>query len=140
MVTLVLTFGSQAWGTEIFELRGGTEGNIQHPCAQAEQNFAKIVEAKSGGRIKVKWFHTGQIGGDMEILNKLQSGIIQFATLSNANTGTIKPKMMTMYTPFLIKDWGVFFNKWVGSEGAKFILNGLSSKGFMGLGWVPYGI
>lgn len=139
MVTLILFFGSQAWCADTFELKGGTEGNIHHPYAQAGQNFAKIVEAKSGGRIKVKWFHSGQIGGGLEILNQLQSGTIQFATLSNANTGTINPKMMTMYTPYLIKDWDEFSNKWVGSEGAKLILDGLKSKGIAGLGWVPYG-
>ncbi|MCX5907779.1 MAG: TRAP transporter substrate-binding protein [Deltaproteobacteria bacterium] len=139
IVTLILFFGSKAWSAETFELKGGTEGNIKHPYAQAGQNFAKIVEAKSGGKIKAKWFHTGQIGGGLEILNQLQSGTIQFATLSNANTGTINPKMMTMYTPYLIKDWDALFNKWVGSEGAKLILDGLNSKGIMGLGWVPYG-
>ena len=46
---------------------------------------------------------------------------------------------MTMYTPYLIKDWDTLFNKWIGSEGAELILDGLNSKGIMGLGWVPYG-
>ncbi len=139
IILLAVSFGSAAWPAESYELKGGTEGNIKHPYAQAGQNFAKIVEAKSGGKIKAKWFHTGQIGGGLEILNQLQSGTIQFATLSNANTGTINPKMMTMYTPYLIKDWDTLSNKWVGSEGAQLILDGLSSKGIMGLGWVPYG-
>jgi len=77
-----------AWSAETYELRGGTEGNIKHPYAQAGRILPKIVEAKSGGKIKAKWFHTGQLGGGWKLLINCRAGTIQFATLSNGNTGT----------------------------------------------------
>jgi TRAP-type C4-dicarboxylate transport system substrate-binding protein len=44
-----------------------------------------------------------------------------------------------MYTPFLIKDWDTFLNRWIGSEGAQLILESLKDHGLIGLGWDPYG-
>jgi tripartite ATP-independent transporter DctP family solute receptor len=139
IVTLVLYIGSAVWAAETFELRGATAGVVGHPYAKAGENFGKIVEAKSGGKIKAKWFHSGQVGGEQDIVSQLKNDTLQFATVSNALAGTLDPKPMTMYTPYLITDWDTLFNKWVGSEGAKLILESLKSQGLIGLGWVPYG-
>jgi len=139
VASMILFTVSVAGAAETYDLRGATAGNINHPYAKAGENFAKIVEAKSGGKVKAKWFHSGQVGGEQDILSQLKGDTLQFATVSNALAGTLNPKPMTMYTPYLIKDWDTLYNKWIGSEGAKLILESLQSQGIIGVGWVPYG-
>lgn len=139
IVTLVLFIGSVVWAAEIYELKGGTAANIEHPRAKAGLNFIKLVEAKSAGRVKGKWYPSAQLGGEEALLSQLNNNTIQFMTVSCALAGTLNPKVMTMYTPYLILDWDVLFNKWIGSEGADLILNSLKDQGIIGLGWVPYG-
>ena len=137
--TFVLFVGSIVLAADVFELKGGTATNIEHPRAKAGLNFIKLLEAKSGGKIKGKWYPNAQLGGEEALLSQLNNNTIQFVTLSCALAGTLNPKVMTMYTPYLILDWDMLFNKWIGSEGADLILNSLKSQGIIGLGWVPYG-
>jgi TRAP-type C4-dicarboxylate transport system substrate-binding protein len=132
-----LISASEASG--VIELRGATTGALTHPYARGGETFLKILEAKSGGKIKGKWYHSGQVGGEMDIVNQLSNNTLQFGTISCAIAGSLNPKVMTMYSPFLIKDWDTFFNKWVGSEGANLILGSLKDNGLIGLGWIPYG-
>jgi TRAP-type C4-dicarboxylate transport system substrate-binding protein len=139
MFTLFLFIGSIALAAETFEFKGGTAANIDHPRAKAGLNFIKLMETKSGGRIKGKWFPNAQLGGEEALLSQINNNTIQFMTISCALAGTLNPKVMTMYTPYLIMDWDVLFNKWIGSEGAELILSSLKSQGILGLGWVPYG-
>ena len=140
VIVVMLFFGAlQVFAAETFNLKGGTAGNIEHPRAQAGQHFIELLEAKSGGTIKGKWYPNGQLGGEEALLSQLNNNTIQFMTISCALAGTLNPKVMTMYTPYLVQSWDVFFKKWVGSEGADLILNSLRSQGIMGLGWVPYG-
>jgi len=137
--TLILFAGSIVLAADTYEFKGGTAANIDHPRAKAGLNFVKLMEAKSGGKIKGKWFPNAQLGGEEALLSQLNNNTIQFMTISCALAGTLNPKVMTMYTPYLILDWDVLFNKWIGSEGADLILSSLKSQGIIGLGWVPYG-
>jgi TRAP-type C4-dicarboxylate transport system substrate-binding protein len=137
--TLILFAGSIVLAADTYEFKGGTAANIEHPRAKAGLNFIKLMEAKSGGKIKGKWYPNAQLGGEEALLSQLNNNTIQFMTISCALAGTLNPKVMTMYTPYLIQDWDILFNKWVGSEGADLILNSLKSQGIVGLGWVPYG-
>ena len=130
---------SIVWAADTYEFKGGTAANIDHPRAKAGLNFIKLMESKSGGKIKGKWFPNAQLGGEEALLSQLNNNTIQFMTISCALAGTLNPKVMTMYTPYLILDWDVLFNKWIGSEGADLILSSLKSQGIIGLGWVPYG-
>ena len=130
---------SASEAAEVIELRGATTGNLTHPYARGGEVFLKILEAKSVGQIKGKWYHSGQVGGEMDIVNQLTNNTLQFGTISCAVAGSLNPKVMTMYSPYLIKDWDTFTNKWVGSEGANLILGSLKANGFIGLGWIPYG-
>jgi TRAP-type C4-dicarboxylate transport system substrate-binding protein len=140
VIVVMLFFGAlQVFADETFNLKGGTAGNISHPRAQAGQHFINLLEAKSGGTIKGKWYPDGQLGGEEALLSQLNNNTIQFMTISCALAGNLNPKVMTMYTPYLIQSWDVLFNTWVGSEGADLILNSLMSQGIRGLGWVPYG-
>lgn len=135
---LILVSEPTAFAKEKFIFKGASSTIATHPLGYAGKIFKEKIE-KMTDEIEVQWFSGGVLGGEMQVLNQLQTGVVQFATLSCAITGNMNPKVMTMYTPYLIQSWDVFFNKWINSEGAKLILDGLKKQGILGLGWVPYG-
>ena len=136
---LALFTSPLSFAADTFEFKGASGTVPSHPLGKAGGYFKEIVEAKSQGRIKIKWYVGGALGGEQSILNQLKDGVVQFATLSNAITGTLNPKMMTMYTPYLILDWNNFNNVFLKSEGAKALLDGLQKFGIQGVDWIPYG-
>ena len=120
--------------------KGATAGSINHPYAQAGPKFIEIMKAKTGGKFSGKWFHSGQLGGEADIISQLKNNTLQFATVSAALAGTLNPKATTMFCPYLIRDWKTFIDVWVGSEGAQLILDCLKKDhGIMGLDWIPSG-
>ncbi len=48
----------------------------EHPQGMGAQRFAEIVEKKSGGKMKVKLFPAGVLGGDAAIISSLQGGTV----------------------------------------------------------------
>lgn len=137
-ISFVLFFGVFAPSHGKIILKGASVVTDQHPMGNAGNLFKEEL-AKLTDQIEVQWFPTGQLGGEVQILNQVQQGVIQFCTISCAVAGTINPKVMTMYTPYLMPDWDTFLNKWVGSEGAKLIHQAMLKQGIGGYGWVPYG-
>ena len=55
-------------------LRSSTRRNIRK--GMGAQRFAEIVEKKSGGKMKVKLFPAGVLGGDAAIISSLQGGTV----------------------------------------------------------------
>jgi C4-dicarboxylate-binding protein DctP len=134
----ILGLGATAFAEEKYVFKGATATLTTWPLGWGGKYFKEQIE-KMTDKIEVQWFPGGQLGGEVQLMNQLQTGVIQFATLSCAIMGNMNPKIMTMYTPYLIQSWDVFFNKWINSEGAKLIQNSLKKQGLIGMGWIPYG-
>ncbi|WAJ28891.1 TRAP transporter substrate-binding protein [Antarcticirhabdus aurantiaca] len=62
-----------------------------HPQVTGMERFAEIVKEKSGGKIEVKLFPGGTLGGDVQTLASVQGGIVEM-TVMNAGilSGTVK--------------------------------------------------
>jgi len=139
VICMAVLFASVSLGAQDkFVFKGASVGSSMHPMGWAGKLFKEEME-KATDKVEIQWFPDSKLGGELQILNQLQSGTIQFATLSAAVTGTLNPKIMTMFSPYLIKDWDTFLNKWQNSEGARLVLEGLKKQGIIGLGWIPYG-
>lgn len=52
-----------------------------HPVEVAAQSFARDVESRSGGRISVRVFPGGQLGGEIELQDQVALGTIQAASI-----------------------------------------------------------
>jgi tripartite ATP-independent transporter DctP family solute receptor len=64
------------------------QNTSDHPVGLGLQRFADIVKAKTGGKINVRLFSAGQLGGDMTTVSALQGGTIDMTVL---NTGVLAP-------------------------------------------------
>ena len=45
---------------------------------QGVAKFIELVDAKSGGKIKIKGFYAGALGNDVQVTSALQGGTIEF--------------------------------------------------------------
>jgi len=60
----------------------------------AARAFKEIVEAETGGAIRVDVFPAGQIGGERELIEATKLGTIQMSMVSGAMAGQFKPTMV----------------------------------------------
>ncbi len=63
-------------------LRFAFQNAEEHPQGQGAKKFAELVEQKSGGKIKVRLFPSGQLGGDLQTVSALQGGTMDFTVLN----------------------------------------------------------
>ncbi len=59
-----------------FELKLGTIRDDADPATQAVKEFAKLVEEKTNGTVKVKVFNNSQLGGLTDMLPGMTSGVV----------------------------------------------------------------
>lgn len=109
-----------------------------HPIVQGMEKFAEIVAAKSGGKIKVNVFPSGQLGSDQANVSALQGGTLEMASM---NSGIFASQ---------VKDFAVFDLPFMFSNGreADAVVDGpfgkklhakLEEKGLVGLGYYELG-
>jgi tripartite ATP-independent transporter DctP family solute receptor len=63
-------------------LRFAFQNAAEHPQGQGAKKFADLVEQKTGGKIKVRVFPSGQLGGDLQTVSALQGGTIDLTVLN----------------------------------------------------------
>jgi tripartite ATP-independent transporter DctP family solute receptor len=119
-------------------LRWAQQNSIDHPQGQGAKKFADIVEQKSGGKIKVRIFPSGQLGGDLQNVSALQGGTLDLMVL---NAGLL----VGLVKDFAALDLPFLFNT---PEEADFVVDGpvgrkmfdkLTTKGLIGLGYTELG-
>ncbi|MEK8033438.1 TRAP transporter substrate-binding protein [Ideonella sp. DXS29W] len=114
------------------------QNQADHPQAQGAKKFADLVAAKSGGKITVKLFPGGALGGDLQTVSALQGGTVEMTVL---NAGILSAQVKE----FGIFDFPFLFNS---PEEADAITDGpfgqkllakLADKNLIGLGYWELG-
>lgn len=75
------------------------------PNAQAALRFKEEVEEKSEGRIKIEVLPAAQVGGDVEIIEQIQMGLVDIGIPPTATLGNFEPRMQILDLPFLLSDY-----------------------------------
>ncbi len=84
LITLFLlaVFGEDVQAAKgVITARMGMIAPEGHPVAVASARFAKLVEQRTGGRIKVLTFPGGTLGGETELIDLVQSGVLEMANI-----------------------------------------------------------
>lgn len=102
VAALMLPMAAQA---EIHEqtLRFASAGSEGSPLVQGQRKFAEIVKEKSGGKIEVKVFPAGQLGGDMQAVSSLQGGVLQMSVMNAGLMASLAPDFALLDLPFLFE-------------------------------------
>jgi tripartite ATP-independent transporter DctP family solute receptor len=109
-----------------------------HPTAQADYEFARLVRERSGGRIQISVYPDSVLGQEVSVLEQLQFGAIDIARVSLSAVSVYVPRLVALQMPYLYEDaehmWRVLKGD-IGNE----LLSSVSDAGFVGLGWFDSG-
>ncbi len=75
----------------------------QTPNARAAVKFKEEVEKNSNGRIEINVRPAAQLGGDVEIIEQTQMGLVHIAIPPTGNLANFEPKMYLYDLPYLIQ-------------------------------------
>lgn len=119
-------------------LKFAFQNQTGHPQAQGAQKFADVVAAKSGGKITVKLFAGGSLGGDLQTVSALQGGTVEITVL-NAGILSAQVKEFAAYDfPFLFNSGKEADAVTDGPFGQRLMAR-LEEKGLHGLGYWDLG-
>lgn len=82
-------------------LKFAFQNNKGHPQEMGAQKFAELVAARSGGKIKVKLFPGGQLGGDVQTISAVQGGTIEISVLNSGILQSLSKEFAVFDFPFL---------------------------------------
>lgn len=130
-------------GPTLAEIRDQTikfasANNKGHPQVTGMEKFAELVKDKSGGKIEVKLFPGGTLGGDVQTVSALQGGVIEMTVL-NAGilANNVKP-FGAVDLPFLF-DSGAEADKVMDGAFGDSLIKLLPDTGLIGLGYWELG-
>jgi tripartite ATP-independent transporter DctP family solute receptor len=109
-----------------------------HPQGLALEKFAEAVSKSSGGKIKIRIFADGTLGGDAAVISSLQGATIEMTLVATGLlTGHIKD-FGIFDLPFLFNDYKEADAVLDGPIGKK-LLDRLPEKGLVGLTYWDHG-
>jgi tripartite ATP-independent transporter DctP family solute receptor len=119
-------------------LRFAFQNAEEHPQGQGAKKFGELVEQKSGGKIKVRLFPSGQLGGDLQTVSSLQGGTLD-VTVLNAGLLVGQVKDFQLFDlPFLFES-GKEADAVVDGPFGKKLGDTLPAKGLVSLGYWELG-
>ncbi|HEV7307819.1 TRAP transporter substrate-binding protein [Ensifer sp.] len=78
----LLAAGPSAAEIREHQLKFASANNKGHPQVTGMEKFAELVKDKSGGKIEIKLFPGGVLGGDVQTVSALQGGVIEMTVLN----------------------------------------------------------
>ena len=119
-------------------LRWAQQNSLEHPQGQGAKKFAELVEQKSGGKIKVRVFPSGQLGGDLPNVSALQGGTLDLMVLNAGLLVGVVKEFAVFDLPFQFNTPQEADAVADGSVGKK-LFDKLPEKGLVGLGYFELG-
>ncbi|KSV87171.1 TRAP transporter substrate-binding protein [Sinorhizobium sp. GL28] len=130
-------------GPTLAEIRDQTikfasANNKGHPQVIGMEKFAELVKDKSGGKIEVKLFPGGTLGGDVQTVSALQGGVIEMTVLNAGILANNVKQFGAVDLPFLF-DSGAEADKVMDGAFGDSLLKLLPDTGLVGLAYWELG-
>jgi len=111
---------------------------IDHPLGIGAAKFSELVRDKSGGKMKVKVFPGGTLGGEAQVISSLQGGTIEATIVLPAALGGLVKDFIILDLPYVFESEQQAAQVLDGPVGEQ-LLNYLPPKGLVGLGFMESG-
>lgn len=109
-----------------------------YPTTIGDKEFARIVEEKTNGRIKIDVYAGGQLGDEKSVIEMIQMGALDFARVNAQPLSDFAKKLRVLSLPYLFESeehlWKVL-NGPIGEE----ILESLKDAKMIGLAYYDSG-
>lgn len=134
MITVLFVFGTVGVSfTAPVTLKLAHVVSTSAPYHIGATEFAKLVDLKTKGQIKVEIYPGGQLGkGERECVEGLQIGTIDLVVTSTGPVGGFVPQMLVVDLPFLFRDNG-HVDKVLDGPIGEGLLKDLSKAGIYGI-------
>lgn len=103
VLTAALVLAATATQAQVLELKLGNTSSPTASQTAAADEFARRVNAKLPGKVKVTVFANSQLGNENELLQKLKIGTVDFSQPSTIMS-TVAGEFGVFDMPYLIKD------------------------------------
>lgn len=110
----------------------------EHPHGVGAERFAELVNAKSGGKMVVRLYPGGTLGGDMQIVSAMQGGTIDLSVMVPGSLTGVSKEFGMFDLPFLFQNATEADAVLDGPFGAK-LLALLPAKNLVGLSYWDHG-
>lgn len=111
---------------------------IDYPTTKGDLEFARLVEERSRGRIKIEVYPNAALGEEKEAIEQVQFGAIDFTRVSISPLASFAKQFDALQLPYVFRssehEWKVL-NGSIGDE----MLASLEPAGFIGLSWFDSG-
>jgi hypothetical protein len=97
------------------------------------ENFGKLLDEASNGRIELEIFHSSQLGSERDAIEGVSMGTLEMTLVSSAPLANFTNGFLVFDLPFIIQDRQKAYEWMDGPEGQK-ILDSVLSKGMVALG------
>jgi TRAP-type C4-dicarboxylate transport system substrate-binding protein len=98
---LVAAPDSDAADINEHSLRMPIVNQLDHPQGIGAQKFAELVEEKSDGKINIKLFPGGTLGGEVQVASAMQGGTIQASMMAPAQLVGMIEEFVVLDFPFV---------------------------------------
>jgi tripartite ATP-independent transporter DctP family solute receptor len=132
VLVVVLLLAAVPAGAFAREFRAADTQNEDYPTVQAMRFMSGLIEQKTGGRLKLRIFHSRQLGEEKETIEQTRAGAIDLNRTNVALIGTFVPAMNVLAMPFLFRSIEHLQKVLDGPIGQE-ILNSFEPFGFVGL-------
>jgi TRAP-type transport system periplasmic protein len=136
-LTAWLAGGSDDANAQVMTLKlGHALPGGDHPYQLGAQKFADIVSSKTGGRIKVDIFNSGQLGGERDMVEGLKIGTLDLVVTASPIAGAIANdrKVFLLDIPYVFKDYESLTRVLEGDIGKEMTKN-WPQHGFRSIGY-----
>jgi tripartite ATP-independent transporter DctP family solute receptor len=138
MGLLLAAAGAQAQDIKERTLRFGFQNAADHPVGLGLQRFGEIVSKKSGGKITIRLFPSGALGGDLQTVSALQGGTLDLTVLNTGVLAGIDKNTAILDFPYLFNSEREADAVVDGPAGKK-LHEKLADKGLIGLSYFENG-
>ncbi len=105
---LALIMFTCGWGAasaqDAFNLKVACVLDAQHPVVIGLRHMAEVAEQQSGGRLKLSVYPSSQLGGQREVLQNVQAGVVDGVVDGTATLTNFVPQLAVVDLPYLAKD------------------------------------
>ncbi len=101
----------------------------------AGKKFAEELEARSGGKLKVKMFHNGQLGSEQDTVNDAAIGTLDFSVLAINNITPFSPTVGILTLPYMILSLDEAVQLTQGDVGKELVENTIRDAGVRIVAW-----
>jgi len=111
---------------------------MDHPQGLGAKKFADLVEQKSGGKMKVKVYPGGTLGGEQQVASAMQGGTVEASMMAPAQLVGMIKEFVILDFPFAFANERQADAVLDGPVGKK-LMDKLPEKGLIGLGYMEQG-